>query len=232
MRDCWSETMIDDISKRRRNTARLLLPLAAVLALGACAQRYDPQSIPTDGYRSQYPISLTEAPETLDIAVGYGGTMTEATRDSVMAFAADARSRGTSGLVILSPQGAANDTAAAYVAQLAHRAAIDGGLAPHLIEERRYAVGDNSAAAPVRLSYSRIRAVTPPCGQWTDDINSGDYDNNSGLNFGCSTQANLAAMVSNPQDLIHPRASTPPPVRNRVDLLTGSVGGAAATGAN
>lgn len=198
---------------RRRLAA--LVTVTALAAAGCDGRRYDAGQTLSDGYRTNHPIVLTEAPETMDIAVGFGGTITASTRDSVRAFAADATARGTSGLLILTPQGAANDLAASYVAGAAQQAAIEGGLPPSLIQRRAYAVGDPNAAAPVRLSYNRIRAVTGPCGQWTEDLRLNEDENLVGSEFGCATQANFAAMVSNPQDLLGPRAATGIPAGRR-----------------
>ena len=63
--------------------------------------------------------------------------------------------------------------------------------------------------APIRLGFTRIKAVSPPCGRWTADIVPDTRKGDDGAEFGCATQANLAAMVENPNDLLMPRAQTP-----------------------
>jgi pilus assembly protein CpaD len=202
---------------RRAVTARVRKP-AAVLAiaiaaglLAGCATDVGPEpaGLRSDGYRTAYPIVVAEGAETLDIPVGLGSPgLSISTRENVRAFAADAAVRGTSSLVILAPAGSANTRAAAAVAGQAREEALRVGLLPKLIEMRTYAVNDRGAVAPVRLSYNRIKAMSPPCGRWTGQAlpegNVGD-----GAEFGCATQANLAAMVANPEDLITPRATTP-----------------------
>lgn len=53
----------------------------------------------------------------------------------------------------------------------------------------------------IRVVVSRMRADVPGCPDWSRD-SSIDYDQNTSSNYGCATNANLAAMVANPQDLV------------------------------
>ncbi len=56
----------------------------------------------------------------------------------------------------------------------------------------------------VRVVVSRTRASVPGCPNW--DIRSQpNFDNRVMSNFGCAVNSNLAAMVANPEDLIHGR---------------------------
>ncbi|WP_181704642.1 CpaD family pilus assembly protein [Chthonobacter rhizosphaerae] len=192
----------------RRSVAALGLAVAALVT--ACSTPPDVTgSLPSDDWRKRNPITVEEAPETLDIPVGYGSPgLAPNDRDRVLAFAADAREKATGSLVIMVPSGAANDVTAAAVARSVHATVQRAGLPRALVETRPYAVAEPDAAAPIRLSYSRIKAVSPPCGAWTENLYR-DGTNDSDREFGCSTQANLAAMVADPQDLIAPRAPTP-----------------------
>jgi pilus assembly protein CpaD len=54
----------------------------------------------------------------------------------------------------------------------------------------------------VRVVVSRRRAVVPNCPNWSR-ASSPDYNNRSMSNFGCAMNTNLAAMVADPEDLIH-----------------------------
>lgn len=198
-----------------------VLAFAAAALVGAC-QSNDvvTGSLPDDGYRTRYPIVLAEAPEYLDIPVGMGSAGLSAdTRDSVRAFALDAAHRSTGSLVILVPSGSGNEATAAYLARDIRRIALDAGLNGGLVETRPYRVGDPRAAAPIRLSFSRIKAVSPPCGRWTGSILPSRSNDDDGAEFGCSNQANLAAMVENPNDLITPRTETPVPAWRRWWIL-------------
>jgi pilus assembly protein CpaD len=62
------------------------------------------------------------------------------------------------------------------------------------------------AVAPgsVRVVVSRRRASVPFCPNWSLPSEP-NYDNRTISNFGCGVNSNLAAMVANPEDLIHGR---------------------------
>jgi len=59
----------------------------------------------------------------------------------------------------------------------------------------------------VRVIVSRTRAEVPNCPNWTTPSQP-NYNNRTMSNFGCGVNSNLAAMVANPEDLIHGREST------------------------
>ena len=62
------------------------------------------------------------------------------------------------------------------------------------------------AVAPgsVRVVVSRRRAVVPNCPNWSR-VSEPNYYNQNMTNFGCSVNSNIAAMIANPEDLIHGR---------------------------
>ena len=57
----------------------------------------------------------------------------------------------------------------------------------------------------VRVVVARRRAEVPGCPNWNTPAQP-NYNNRSMSNFGCGVSTNLAAMVADPQDLIHGRA--------------------------
>lgn len=56
----------------------------------------------------------------------------------------------------------------------------------------------------VRVIVARRRAVVPGCPNWSRQAQP-DWDNQTMSNFGCSVNTNLAAMVADPEDLVHGR---------------------------
>jgi pilus assembly protein CpaD len=56
----------------------------------------------------------------------------------------------------------------------------------------------------VRVVVSRTRVSVPGCPNWSDAAQP-NFQNRTMSNFGCAVNANLAAMVANPVDLIHGR---------------------------
>ena len=63
------------------------------------------------------------------------------------------------------------------------------------------------ASGTVRVVVSRMRAEVPGCPDWSRDA-SVEYDANTSSNHGCATNANLAAMIANPADLVHGQSGT------------------------
>jgi len=62
------------------------------------------------------------------------------------------------------------------------------------------------AVAPgtVRVVVSRRRAEVPNCPNWSRPAQP-NFDNRNMANFGCGVNSNIAAMIANPEDLIHGR---------------------------
>lgn len=62
----------------------------------------------------------------------------------------------------------------------------------------------NAPVAPgtIRVIVSRMRASVPGCPDFSRD-SSVDYDQNTSSNFGCATYGSLAAMIAQPEDLVH-----------------------------
>lgn len=52
-----------------------------------------------------------------------------------------------------------------------------------------------------RVVVSRSKAEVPGCPDWSRS-SIGNYNNDAPSNYGCATNANLAAMVANPNDLV------------------------------
>ena len=60
----------------------------------------------------------------------------------------------------------------------------------------------------VRVVVSRARAEVPNCPNWSAPAQP-NYNNRSMSNYGCSVNSNLAAMIANPEDLVHGREGDP-----------------------
>jgi pilus assembly protein CpaD len=59
-------------------------------------------------------------------------------------------------------------------------------------------------ASSVRVVVARRRATVPGCPNWSVPSQP-DWDNKTMSNYGCGVNSNLAAMVANPEDLLHGR---------------------------
>ena len=56
----------------------------------------------------------------------------------------------------------------------------------------------------VRVVVSRRRALVPNCPNWSQ-VSQPNYYNKNMSNFGCAVNSNIAAMIADPEDLIHGR---------------------------
>src|SRR6476659_6895587 len=59
-------------------------------------------------------------------------------------------------------------------------------------------------AGQVRVVVARRRATVPGCPNW-NQYSQPDWDNKTMPSFGCGVNSNFAAMVANPEDLVHGR---------------------------
>ncbi|WP_342658439.1 CpaD family pilus assembly protein [Sphingomonas sp. NY01] len=80
--------------------------------------------------------------------------------------------------------------------------------------------------ATIRVVVSRTRAAVPGCPDWSRD-SSLDWNQNTSSNYGCATNATLAAMVANPADLVRGHAgretADPAQVFKSIDLYRKAV---------
>jgi pilus assembly protein CpaD len=60
----------------------------------------------------------------------------------------------------------------------------------------------------VRVVVSRTRASVPGCPDWSSQPGAPNYNNEMISTYGCSVNGNLAAMIANPQDLVHGQEGT------------------------
>jgi pilus assembly protein CpaD len=203
----------------RRAALSALFP-AAVCLLAACADRHSVAvgSVPED-YRTNHPIVIASKEEVLDLAVGAsdrGATVPQ--RDSLLGFLANYDRSAAPVLTIMAPSGAANDLAAADAANDFAHIARNSGIPADRIMIAAYRAGPIEASAPVRVSYTAMRAQTDRCGRWPEDILESS-ENRHFANFGCSYQNNVAAQLANPNDLLGPRKQTPIDADNRSAVI-------------
>jgi pilus assembly protein CpaD len=201
-------------------------PILAVLALSllsGCAM-HNRDSITVgavpDDYRTNHPIVISERAEVLDVPVGIGQNgMTHAQRVSLEGFLANYDRSAAPAITIMVPSGSANEVVAGYVAgELAH-VIVKNGIPDYKIVTAAYAAGPD-AAAPIRITYTAMRASAGKCGRWPADL-ADNPENKHYANFGCSYQNNLAAQIANPADLLGPRAPAEIDAEQRGEVIRG-----------
>lgn len=197
-----------------------VLVLSAAL-LASCANRdvTTTASIPDD-YRTRHPIVLTEAEHTLDVPVASGDrSLTLSMRDNIRGFAQDYASKSNGTVQIMVPHGSLNAGAAAVLRKEIRATLVAEGVPSKRIIQTSYGAAGQGDAAPIRLAFVSTTAKTNPCGQWPEDLTLNTMENRQYYNFGCATQANLAAQIANPMDLVGPRGMTPIDAERRATAI-------------
>lgn len=215
------------VTSKPHHTGRAALPAALGLALllGACAKGdISSSGVPTDT-RERHPIVLRDAPRSLDVFVGRaGGGLDPRQAVDVARFGEDYRRSGKGGLVAEVPTGAGRDLATHDTLDGIRRSLARAGVSPGALSVRTYRIADPELASPIRLTYASLQAGLPhSCGQWPTDLGASSYrtdaSNEPYWNFGCATQANLAAQIADPLDLVRARSEGRLDTQKRMEAI-------------
>jgi pilus assembly protein CpaD len=187
-------------------SSRLPLLLIGLSALGACATSVAPPPGPVvasaaDAHR----IEVTQTTARMEIAVDPGNPrLTDKAKGDLADFASSYLRLGHGALILSTPSGGNNADAASTVAGQARMALVNAGVAYNAVAGSTYdASGQNGA--PVIVSFARFEAQAPNCAPiYTQDL-AHQTDNQPWASFGCAMQANLAAEIEDPNDLLAPR---------------------------
>ncbi|WP_398480079.1 CpaD family pilus assembly protein [Tardiphaga sp.] len=204
-------------SKRNSRLAILTAVVGVTAALGGCktvAQDDLATSVPFD-YRQRHPIVVEERLHSIDVFVGsFRGGLTAPQRADVVALGQNWLREGTGVITVEVPAQTPNARAAQDSRREVYSLLAAAGVPPNAIASRNYTPNDPRQFATIRVGYPLIGATAGPCGTWPEDLsasikNKSYMSNRPYYNLGCASQRNLAAMVSNPSDLVQPRAETP-----------------------
>lgn len=199
--------------RARRFCFALALALAGASLAGCGNNRIVQESDRGADARLRHPIALVEQPYTMDLFPTGGATLDDRTINQIISFSQRYRQLGHGPIAMLVPQ--------AGHRQLVDSRALDqirrelgryGANAPVAVSH--YPIENPTLASPVRLTFDGIKAtVTHRCGDWPRDLASGSstagWDNKTYWNFGCASQAMLAAQVADPRDIATPQGETP-----------------------
>ena len=148
-----------------------------------------------------FPISVEKGPISLEVSSAHG-TLQPAQINAVSAFASQAMQAGVTPVTINRPSGGG---ASARVASEIAAVMAQQGLTRNML---RVATYSGPVSGPVVVSYVSTFAKTKKCGDWPDDASETDLNEHLS-SHGCAVQANIAAMVANPETLVVPSAKTP-----------------------
>ncbi|MFO1186062.1 MAG: CpaD family pilus assembly protein [Alphaproteobacteria bacterium] len=187
-----------------------MLPLLALaaMALAACQSPFNGRDDALT-VQSTHPISIDTKLVSASFDVGTDTvTLSDGDRERAEAFMADYRQRGLGKLSITAPSGTQNSAAAVQISAELSEIARAGGVRVRAIEIAPYRAPETDAAPPIVVSFTAYEATASGCGDFSRNLAFAPL-NQPTPNFGCSTQHNLAAMVENPEDLVHPRNEDP-----------------------
>jgi pilus assembly protein CpaD len=191
----------------RSGTLRAAALLAGGLALAGCSSlRPTQQAFAPDEYDQRHPIKIANGVDHLDIFDTGRGLDRRQQRD-ILEFAREYSQNGRGPMTLAAPSGGSRQLG--LVRSVLAQAGIRGAV--HITH---YQVDPMKGASPVRLSFTRLKAVVgSQCGLWPADL-AGSKDletwhNRPYHNLGCSHQSMLAAQVADPVDFVRPRFEGP-----------------------
>lgn len=202
-------------------TLRLSLLLLGAGTLGACATFAPeaPEGPPVASAADRHVIAVEQTSERLEIVVAAGdSSLSSKSRADLQALAGRYLRFGHGALILSAPAGGANAAAAETIAQQAHASLVEAGVSYAAVAASTYdAVGESEA--PVVVAFARFEAHAPECAPlWAQDL-AHQSNNQPWGSFGCATQANLAALVEDPHDLLAPRGEDPRSADRRTTVL-------------
>jgi pilus assembly protein CpaD len=168
---------------------------------------------------------MAEAQTTIDIFPHLiDGGLDGETRLRLHDFASRYRRFGQGRVTLLAPIGGPGSGLTQRELDSVRRALAAEGLGEALFVST-YPVKDVKLASPMRVYFTGIKAqVAGKCGEWPDDLASASsldgWQNRTYWNYGCATQATLAAQIADPRDLVTPRGETPQDVETRMRAIT------------
>jgi len=191
---------------------QILRACVAVVALAASACSTPLANGPDQAFdiNARFPISVQPRMMTLRLLYNGQPALDDNAQGQIGRFAQDYLSHGSGSLAIAPPNG--NQAVANLV--------VDE-LVARGVSRNQIMVGGANAPGPaddIRLTYIRYVAEAPSCGDWSTNLGF-TAGNTLPPNFGCATQHNIAAMVSDPRDLLTPDTSGQPDAQRRLIVL-------------
>ena len=171
----------------------LLLPMA----LGACGMAPPESRFYSDNPSFNHPIQVQRAEREHTFWVDARGRV-DAEPEAWTAIATDYARRGWGKVRVIGHSGDVRTVA---------RLLADAGVPVSALEP----MPDRSAPRGVTVTYGGAEARGPSCGAFNSDAREpNSMWNVASSEFGCSTQNNIAAMISDPRDLMRRRGSEAP----------------------
>lgn len=207
-------------SSRRRAVPLALVLVLATATLAGCKSLEEPGAhvagLTVIDPSERHPILVSQQPTSMSLSIPAGSPgLSASQRAQVTDFLRHFRAgdAGNSKLLIAVPSGGPNEVAAMRATGQLNGLIKEAGFADNAVQVRPYN-GGRDTSAPIRFAYMRYVAQGPHCGTWPTNL-AREERNLNYPNFGCAQQANLAAMIANPADLVTPRTMDPADAERR-----------------
>lgn len=196
--------------------------LGAGIALGlvgACASTPPPtaggRALPTTA--DLHEITVSEVGERLDLAApAQTGGLDAASANAIRSFVGLYRASGSGPMTVSAPRNELDSEGGRRFIELIRSEMKSAGLPASAVAVAEY---EGEAGAPVTLAFSRFTAEAPQCRPLSEQDLSAVRTGDVWESFGCSMQANLAAMIADPRDLATPAALAPSDADRRAVVL-------------
>lgn len=202
-------------------TPCLPLLLLGMSALTACAGVPAPDTnyAATPSAADTHRIEVTQQEDRLDVSVAAGDVaLTNKARSDLASFASGYLRYGHGALILSTPSGGPNANSASIVANETRMALTEAGIPYAAIAGSTYDAS-GAADAPIVVTFTRFEAQAPECTPLYEQDLGHQSNNQPWESFGCSTQSNLAMLVEDPADLLHPRDEDPRDSNRRAVML-------------
>lgn len=191
---------------RQTVSAAAALALMGALAAGCSSPLMNgPEHVTVPA--KHFPISVEPQMTSIGVRIDPGLQRLDPSEVArVQAFAAKWKERGQGVVTVSAPQGSPNQRSGEAALMQTVSILSRSGVPGHMISRTAYPASEMPGEPPVTLSFLSLSAVTADCSAlgWPDNLGMTSR-NTAWSNFGCATQSNLAAMVSNPRDLVEPK---------------------------
>lgn len=191
-------------------------PLLGVMMLSTAGMVLTACSTPQNSYPPvsvRNPIQVAETVERLELyARPEGMSLSARDEDAVANFLHTYGRFGDGPLYVNAPNRPSAGAGIAQTHGLLSKLMGQVGLSTARVETGQYHAA-HQGPAPIIVSYRRLKTIPQDCrglGNMTMTYNNQPYDN-----FGCSANANLAAMVEDPRQLLEPYPLAPPVMQRR-----------------
>ncbi len=207
-----------------------LLPLVLAGALAACAT--DGKAIRTPGVAltpvDQYPLQAERRDGELRLAARLDG-LSPAQRSALAGLADHWLNGGGGPVVVHAPLRNADQEAVLRTSGAAIQLLAALGVPTAQLRREGYDP-TGEGPAPIVVSFTAYEAVIPTCGRSWENLST-NGKNRPMSNFGCAVNANLAAQMADPADIVAARASDPTDAGRRTTVIEKYRQGASTAGA-